>query len=142
MFAINPHDCSHYCFIIFAVRHLTLSPKPPALGKMKLINIISSILLLAVGALAQELRGPKPCPIPLCIAPCPEGKCADDEICEIKEPTGRCPLCPEFKRCKKMNGPPGEKCGDNRCPNGQVCCNASCGICTEPGGFCIQLACP
>lgn len=34
-----------------------------------------------------------------------------------------------------------EVCGDVRCASGEVCCNASCGICTEPGGFCIQLAC-
>ncbi|KAL7559231.1 hypothetical protein ACA910_013120 [Epithemia clementina (nom. ined.)] len=27
------------------------------------------------------------------------------------------------------------------CPVGQVCCNSSCGICTPPGGLCIQLAC-
>lgn len=35
----------------------------------------------------------------------------------------------------------GTPCGSNTCGAGQVCCNASCGICTEPGGFCIQLAC-
>jgi hypothetical protein len=33
------------------------------------------------------------------------------------------------------------KCGNNTCAAGQVCCNASCGICTAPGNFCIQLAC-
>lgn len=27
------------------------------------------------------------------------------------------------------------------CKPGEVCCNDSCGICTEPGGFCIQLSC-
>jgi len=27
------------------------------------------------------------------------------------------------------------------CPAGQVCCNASCGICTPPGFACIQIAC-
>jgi hypothetical protein len=32
-------------------------------------------------------------------------------------------------------------CGPTVCPVGQVCCNASCGICTEPGGVCIQIAC-
>ena len=34
-----------------------------------------------------------------------------------------------------------ETCGDSVCGAGLVCCNASCGICTEPGGFCTQLAC-
>jgi hypothetical protein len=32
-------------------------------------------------------------------------------------------------------------CGPTLCPVGQVCCNASCGICTEPEGSCIQIAC-
>jgi hypothetical protein len=27
------------------------------------------------------------------------------------------------------------------CPPGQVCCNASCGICTPPDVGCIQIAC-
>lgn len=35
----------------------------------------------------------------------------------------------------------GEKCGSVTCPTGQVCCNSSCGICTPPDGFCIQIAC-
>jgi hypothetical protein len=35
----------------------------------------------------------------------------------------------------------GVPCGKNTCPAGQVCCNASCGICTPPGGVCIQIAC-
>jgi hypothetical protein len=34
-----------------------------------------------------------------------------------------------------------EACGPNTCAVGQVCCNASCGICTEPDGFCTQQAC-
>lgn len=33
------------------------------------------------------------------------------------------------------------KCGDKTCPAGQVCCNTSCGICTPPGGVCIQMVC-
>jgi hypothetical protein len=36
---------------------------------------------------------------------------------------------------------PGEVCGDSVCPDGEVCCNASCGICTPPGGVCTQQAC-
>ena len=36
---------------------------------------------------------------------------------------------------------PGEVCGDIVCPDGEVCCNASCGICTPPGGVCTQQAC-
>ncbi|KAL2757300.1 hypothetical protein ACRALDRAFT_1060710 [Sodiomyces alcalophilus JCM 7366] len=36
---------------------------------------------------------------------------------------------------------PGERCGPTVCDKGQVCCNSSCGICTPPGGVCIQLYC-
>jgi len=32
-------------------------------------------------------------------------------------------------------------CGPNVCVDGDVCCNESCGICTPPGGFCIQIPC-
>lgn len=36
---------------------------------------------------------------------------------------------------------PAEQCGLVRCPPGTECCNASCGICVEPGGVCIQIVC-
>jgi hypothetical protein len=38
-------------------------------------------------------------------------------------------------------GVSGQACGKSVCGEGTVCCNASCGICTKPGGVCIQLAC-
>lgn len=37
-------------------------------------------------------------------------------------------------------GGTGERCGANTCATGQVCCNASCGVCT-PGGACTQQLC-
>ncbi|HKQ69318.1 MAG TPA: hypothetical protein VJT73_08265 [Polyangiaceae bacterium] len=42
--------------------------------------------------------------------------------------------------------PPPEKpapaqCGARTCPEGQVCCNSSCGLCTLPGGTCTQELC-
>jgi hypothetical protein len=37
--------------------------------------------------------------------------------------------------------PKGEPCGDTTCTDGMVCCNASCGICTQPGMMCTQQAC-
>lgn len=56
--------------------------------------------------------------------------------------------------CQSSSGNPGtsaddselrrgapQQCGATTCAKGQVCCNASCGICTAPGGACIQLAC-
>lgn len=35
----------------------------------------------------------------------------------------------------------GEACGDGFCGDGLECCNDSCGICVEPGGFCTQQVC-
>ena len=32
-------------------------------------------------------------------------------------------------------------CGDVQCEVGQVCCNPSCAICTEPEGMCTQQFC-
>ncbi len=47
-------------------------------------------------------------------------------------------LCPLvcWGRCTKI-----ETCGDVTCVPGEVCCNESCGICTPPGGVCIQTVC-
>jgi hypothetical protein len=33
-------------------------------------------------------------------------------------------------------------CGLITCKTTEVCCNASCGICTAPGGVCVQTVCP
>ena len=35
----------------------------------------------------------------------------------------------------------GVKCGSKTCPSGEVCCNASCGVCTPPGFACDAIAC-
>ena len=50
-------------------------------------------------------------------------------------------LCPDDGGNNGGGKGRGEKCGDSFCKKGDVCCNASCGICTPPGGVCIQLAC-
>lgn len=34
-----------------------------------------------------------------------------------------------------------EMCGSVHCPEGYVCCNASCGICVPEGESCIEIAC-
>ena len=39
------------------------------------------------------------------------------------------------------DGGGGEACGPTTCAAGTVCCNASCGICVEPGGTCTEMAC-
>lgn len=37
--------------------------------------------------------------------------------------------------------PLGPECGRTSCNVGDVCCNASCGICTPPDGMCTQQVC-
>jgi hypothetical protein len=57
--------------------------------------------------------------------------------CPPCQPNHVCSLAPCILQC-----PPGHTpCGPTACTNGDVCCNDSCGICTEPGGFCIDLYC-
>jgi hypothetical protein len=49
---------------------------------------------------------------------------------------------PEPRReSSREAGGPQMLCGNNVCPVGQVCCNASCGTCTPPGGTCSQQVC-
>jgi len=68
------------------------------------------------------------------------------------QPGGQCgPVCAiacEFGNVLDANGcptcacnPPPVSCGNTWCPQGQECCNPSCGICVPPGGACTQQAC-
>ena len=57
--------------------------------------------------------------------------------CPKCNPTGPCPLRP----CVLVCPPDVAPCGTTLCRNGDVCCNESCGICTPPGGACIDLYC-
>jgi hypothetical protein len=41
----------------------------------------------------------------------------------------------------KKTGSGPQACGTTTCSKDTVCCNASCGICTAPGGACLQIAC-
>ncbi|HET9960057.1 MAG TPA: hypothetical protein VFQ61_36445 [Polyangiaceae bacterium] len=62
--------------------------------------------------------------------PCAAVLCAANTQCVVED--GRA-------ICKPIAA--GVACGKNTCAAGQVCCNASCGICTPPDGVCIQIAC-
>jgi len=74
-----------------------------------------SLVCLAFGALAAFTA---------CQAP-PEDDATDSESTE-----------------ESLIRPPGVRpCGNKLCAPGLVCCNASCGICTPPGGFCTQQYC-
>ncbi|MBI2393942.1 MAG: hypothetical protein HYV09_30510 [Deltaproteobacteria bacterium] len=62
--------------------------------------------------------------------PCAVVRCAAGTHCVAKGKTAEC-----------VADKTGVACGSTTCAPGDVCCNASCGICTPPGGMCIQLAC-
>ena len=89
----------------------------------------------------------------LTVGPCsPDGGCTadadcpdDDDPCTVAACVdGQCALftldCPPGSVCCG-NGACCEPCGPTVCAPGDVCCNPSCGICTPPGGGCIQIAC-
>jgi hypothetical protein len=61
--------------------------------------------------------------------PCAAVLCPVGSTCEVVGDSGVC----------VPSG--GEPCGKTSCAPGFVCCNSSCGICTRPGQFCIQIAC-
>lgn len=56
-------------------------------------------------------------------------------------------LCPTETTCEVIDGNAyclsngSQACGSATCGKGTACCNASCGICTQPGFACIQIAC-
>jgi hypothetical protein len=86
------------------------------------------------------------------VGTCKEGYVwnSSPEVCGCEPQPNPCAvtLCAPNTRCEVIGGEPvcvpsggGEPCGNVTCPQGQVCCNASCGICTPPGQFCIQIAC-
>jgi hypothetical protein len=58
-------------------------------------------------------------------------------ICPKCVPNQPCPKIACYVQCPPKVTP----CGDTVCTGGDVCCNASCGICTPPDGACIQIAC-
>lgn len=73
----------------------------------------------------------------------PSCVCADGSpgcntgVCKRDGATGQCGW--EYRVCPP---PAPSQCGSVQCRDGQVCCNASCGLCTEPGGYCTGQVCP
>ncbi len=61
-------------------------------------------------------------------------------ICPRCRPNQPCPRIACYEVCRG-NAPEREQCGDTLCAAGDVCCNASCGICAPPDGFCTQQVC-
>ena len=75
---------------------------------------------------------------------CMEGlECVDDpsDGCDPKRGGRDCAGVCQGPEAGPPAMPAGEACGKVTCPAGQVCCNASCGMCTPPGGVCTQQFC-
>lgn len=89
------------------------------------------------------VRDPSACQPVLCYNPCYGSQCEENEICITKatEVSPGCPGCQMFDRCQAIKTVSGGMCGTNKCAEGQVCCNSSCGICTDPDSPCIGMKC-
>lgn len=59
--------------------------------------------------------------------PCDMVRCRSGAACIVEQGRPKCVY--------------GTTCGPSLCTGGTVCCNRSCGICTPPGGMCIQIFC-
>jgi hypothetical protein len=80
----------------------------------------------------QCVRAPCP-PLPMCVPKAPE-------VCNLAcKPGMHCAFTNNGPKCEADE--PDVSCGKNTCGAGQVCCNASCGICGSPKGACPAIAC-
>ena len=85
---------------------------------------------------------------------CVQGKVWDNspDVCACVDESGDdnpciATTCLQGSRCELQNGAPvcvsngALACGSATCADGQVCCNPSCGICTQPDEACIEIFC-
>ncbi len=86
------------------------------------------------GTYCDDISGRAEClPLPSCNTV----KCGKGQHCELQDVQCVRAPCPPQAVCVDDGVP----CGKNTCTGGQECCNASCGICVDPGFACIQIAC-
>ncbi|MBI3784214.1 MAG: hypothetical protein HY270_12530 [Deltaproteobacteria bacterium] len=60
-------------------------------------------------------------------------------VCPPCDPSS--PVCPKAP-CRLVCPPGVTPCGDNVCRKGELCCDASCGVCSAPDGTCAVQPCP
>ena len=116
-------------------RNLRASTKDSQQEKRELC---ASTIKCAEGFIPHPKKCPKTCIMEN------EKKCKSDSDCSVQCLVEPCPIAkcePKSGKCSIDTELKGETCGSIQCPFGQVCCNASCQICTFPGSFCIQIAC-
>jgi hypothetical protein len=73
-------------------------------------------------------------------APAPSGTGGDSARATL-EPGQAAPGSGGNGPASNLGANAGPPCGARTCAAGQVCCNASCGICTPPDGVCTQQLC-
>ena len=86
-----------------------------------------------VGSVQEDLGG-KTCETTL---DCSKDKRCTTEIGDCNDPPSRCAHDPAscgtcYGTCRPL-----ELCGPVTCGEGEVCCDADCGVCTLPGEACI-----
>eukprot|EP01084_Bolivina_argentea_P284307 487212_1 len=103
------------------------------------LSMISLIIMTAMGRESRLLLGKPDCALVRCENPCISNPCsANKPVCN---PVTRGNNCCATAQCSRDTIPSGITCGGNTCDAGYVCCNASCGICTPPDGFCTMQVC-
>jgi hypothetical protein len=85
----------------------------------------------------------EPPPVDETTTTCANVRCMAGTHCEMVQVTCVRAPCNPVPECKPDATPTagGVACGKNTCGPGQTCCNASCGICTDPGMGCIKMFC-
>lgn len=90
----------------------------------------------------RHLRGNAvDCSMVLCANPCDGHVCNMGSVCKVTATNGNGQCCGRAKCFKVEDAPEPVQCGKNTCESGQVCCNESCGICTNPDDGCIHMWC-
>lgn len=85
----------------------------------------------------DDISGVAEClPLPSCATV----RCTTGTVCELQNVQCVRAPCPPQPVCVPEPDA-GKTCGNVTCSAGQECCNASCGICVEPGGACTQQFC-
>jgi hypothetical protein len=67
--------------------------------------------------------------------PCAAVTCLAGSDCRVRDGKAVCIPGSGSSRGREFS------CGNTTCTAGMTCCNASCGICTPPGQYCIQMYC-